>query len=121
MIIFLHFQSFLLFFSSFKYVAFHCCLIKHTLGLVLVWPPLNALSHVRMAQNVLRIRIIITLYRQNGNKLALTYCCIISGDINQDLCGASSTNVSVAVPHTGNQVSLAKTTTWYSVFNSVIT
>lgn len=48
-----------------------------------------------------------TQWSQCDSKSSLTYCCIVSGDINQDLCGASSTNVSVAVPHAGNQVRLA--------------
>lgn len=60
-----------------------------------------------MGQNVLQVRITGHSKREYDSTLSLTYCCIISGDINQDLCGASSTNISVAVPHTGNQVSLA--------------
>lgn len=38
-------------------LQFYCCLIKAAPGPVLVWSPLNAFSHVRMAQNVLQVRI----------------------------------------------------------------
>lgn len=35
-----------------------------------------------------------------------TYCGVIGGDIEQNLGGASAGDVSVAVPHTGDQVGL---------------
>lgn len=35
-----------------------------------------------------------------------TYCGVVGGDIEQNLGGASAGDVSVAVPHTGDQVGL---------------
>lgn len=36
------------------------------------------------------------------------YRGVVGGDINQDLRGAPAAHISVAVPHTANQVSLYK-------------
>lgn len=81
-------------------LPFHCCFIKDTVG---IGTECAACKSNR------------TLNRHCDAKLSLTYCRIIGSDINQDLRGASSTNISVAVPHTGNQVRLAKKiTTLYS-------
>ena len=41
----------------------------------------------------------------------MTYCGIVGGDVDQDLSGASSTHIPVAVPHTGDQVGLPDTHT----------